>query len=180
MRLKARAKLVVLFATASLLAMIHSQVRAQADDIPETVPVTGSLRDGVDTRAIEEPLSPMNKQLTQLTDDELNAILPGATIRPTDRSLLWYLSVNCDGSYQFLGGRGVISEPSAYIPPVETYWILDNRFCLSERQTNNFGCYRVFRSRAGIMFSDVYESGRAGLRLVEITPPPPDRACVRR
>ena len=168
------AKLLFLSVSASLLAVGHSYVLAQVDEIPDRVLVTCPLR--FLPRASEDPPSPMNERLTQLTDTELKAILPGATVRPVSRYYTIALSIGCSGSYEFLNAVPV-SEPYPGPPrPVPLYSVDGNQVCLPVQNW----CFKIFRSEAGTMFSDIYERGRAGLRLVEVVPPPPDRACVRR
>jgi hypothetical protein len=156
----------------SLLA-VGSQVLAQSDEIPDSVLVTGPLI--FSPRASEDPPSPMNERLTQLTDDEIKAILPGATIRPISRLYLISLSINCGGSYEFLNATPVSPPYPSSSNAIPLYSVGGNQVCLPVQDW----CFKIFRSEAGTMFSDVYERGHAGLRLVEIVPPP-ERACQRR
>jgi hypothetical protein len=163
--------------SASLLAVGHLQVHAQFEnDIPDSVLVTGPMRSY--PLLLDDPSPPTNERLTQLSDRELRALLPGATIHPVFRLFFASLSMNCDGSYEY---RNVprLSPPNP--PPAElfpVYSIRDNQVCLTG--LDGLACYKFFRSRTGDLFSDVYNRGRAGLRLVEVTPPSPDQSCRRR
>ena len=98
MRTSRAAKLAILLASASLAAVSHSRVSAQDDEIPDRVLVTGSLILGAHIEFPDAP-PPINEQLTQLKDDELLALLPGATL-PEINGALTSLSMNCDGSYR--------------------------------------------------------------------------------
>jgi hypothetical protein len=154
MRISSAAKLTLLFALASLLPLIHSQVVAQADDIPDTVLVTGSLIRGV---TMPPPRSP-HLNLTQLTDDELKSLLPGSELPwGNDR---FYLG--CDGRF----GQTI----NAIIRTFSTgrYSIRDSQICFVHDNSSPSSCAKLFRNDAGELFYDPYSP----VQLV-----PPDQAC---
>src|SRR5262245_19431848 len=81
----------LLFVSTALLALGHVQVRAQTDDIQDSVLVTGSLLNGV------APPEASRDTLTQLSNAELNVLLRGATIRRLGSAVPMIL--DCDGFY---------------------------------------------------------------------------------
>jgi len=152
--------------SASLLAVGYSQVRAQSDDIPETVLITGSL-----IRGVIPP--PTDERLTQLVDRELKAILPGTRIRayiPGYANHSPY-ELDCDGNWS--------QAIQAIVLFVDRgrYSIRNNQVCI-ERQAGASGfCAKFFRTAESKLFSDL-PGPLPGIRPVEIVPP--DRACAGR
>ena len=167
MRTSFAAKLaILLFVSAAPLAVIHQPVLAQADDIPETVLITGSLIRGVIPPQTDE-------RLTQLVDRELKAILPGARIRayiPGYANHSPY-ELDCDGNWsQAIQGIGLFVDRGRYS-------IRNNQLCI-ERQAGPRGfCANFFRTAESKLFSD-FPGPLPGIRPAEIVPP--DRACARR
>src|SRR5689334_21232387 len=70
------AKRAMALASAWLVAMIHSDVLAQADEVPDFVVITGSLFRG----PLPYQPVPFPGRLHQLTTDELSALLPGSVV----------------------------------------------------------------------------------------------------
>jgi len=154
---------VAILATASLLATIHSHVLAQSDEIPDTVLVTGSLIHGV---LLPRP-PPFPGRLTQLTGDDLRALLPGSTISVLQHySFGWVLEVYsfaCDGGWTHIGAR-------YYGRPVQgRYFIRDNSYCAQPDEGAPPYCANLYRSETGELFS-AYGEPYSGMPRVGITP----------
>jgi hypothetical protein len=152
-------KLTFLFASVSVLAMIHLHVLAQADDIPDTV-VTGSL-----IRGVTMPPPQMLPRLTQLTEDELNVLLPVSRLSNLPLSGGGVRHVQCDGQFDLMVNALVRTFSTG------RYSIRGNQLCLVEANSSTSSCAKLFHSESGEPF---YES----VGPIEIVLP--DRACPRR
>jgi len=165
MRVPRVAKLAILFTSASLLAVIHSRVFAQVDDIPDTVIITGSL-----LPRVREPI-PDRARLTQLTDAELRAVLHGAGFREAGDNLHGY-SFGCNGDWTHTG---------AFVPEYGSYSIRNNQYCVQAEVGGSYQyCAKLYRGETGKLFSDVGPPGTASqpaLTEVEVTKFSP--ACPR-
>jgi hypothetical protein len=83
-----------------LLALINTQVNAQAEGPPNSVLIMGSLIRGGATPQLDPG------RLTQLRNGELRAILPGASIRALGEIVSD--GFGCDGQWARIGGLGAV------------------------------------------------------------------------
>ena len=153
MRTSRAATLVILLASASLLAVSHSRVIAQDDEIPDTVLITGSL-----LPRTREPI-PDRAQLTQLTDAELRAVLHGAGFRAAGDNVHGD-SFGCNGDWSHTG---------AFVPEYGRYSIRDNQYCVQAEVGASFQyCAKLYRSENGKLFSDVSPTTAPHATLTEV------------
>jgi hypothetical protein len=144
-----------LLLSASLLAVGNSQVRAQADDIPDSVLITGSLIRGVSVPQTDPG------RLTQLTNNELRTTLRGASIRAVGDDL-HIDEFGCDGEWAHIGNR---------IPAYGRYFIRNNQLCIEATVGANYvTCARILRGETGRTFlQGVSQNGPATISPGEIT-----------
>jgi hypothetical protein len=160
-----RRSIAAALASALLLPMVHSRVLAQADEIPDTVLITGSLIGGVAAPRTDPG------RLTQLTSRELRSLLHGAGVHAAGDNLHVY-SFGCGGDWTYIGAR---------VPVYGRYSIRNNQYCVQAQVGASYQyCAKLYRSETGELFGELdpppYFSPR-GVPQVEITPFSP--ACPR-